>query len=317
MRDMIRIVASMTSMAAGGLTGVAAAQEAALDTTPDDPPREASLTLETRGSYSFEADLESTGDYTVGRAALVLSYDIPVLDRSTLGFSLSTRRSEYDFSGATGLAPGGEPIGGATAYGLSARFIHPYDRTYAFIGGLSVEWSGEDGADFGDAAVLAGFGAVAWKVNDDLTLTFGIQATDQLEDDVRVLPVIGVEWQLAENLRLTSAEVGQVLADGGGAGLGLVLQSTEDLALIVGAAFTSDEFRLDETGSIPDGVLRDDRVLLGIGARHEPSEAVSLGLGIGAVVWSNIETLDASGSGIGDEDGDPAPFITAHVEIRF
>jgi len=249
-------------------------------------------------------------------SASVLAPEIERVARAlTLG--VTGQRHEYDFDGATVLAPGGDPLGGASVFGLTARVVHPFDDTFSFFGGASLEWAGEDGADFGEALIPAGFAALGWRVSDDLTLTLGAQFKDQLEDDVRVIPVIGVEWRIDETLRLTSTEVGRVLADVGGGGLGLVYEAREDLSFIAGAVFASNEFRLDEDGPIPDGVLEDDRVIAGLGVAWQPSENVSATVGVGATVWSNIETLNAAGAEIGDEDGDPTPFVTARVRILF
>jgi hypothetical protein len=305
--------------AAGGATGVAMGQPGAdseFEPIPEPAP-ESRLSLEPTASYAFETDLDGAGEYSVARFGLNARYRIPILERSTLSFGATAQRHEYDFSGATGLAPGGDPLGGASVFGVSARVVHPIDDRLSFLGGASVEWAGEDGADFGDALIPAGFAAVGWRASDRLTLTLGAQVKDQLEDDVRVLPVIGVEYQIDERLRLTSTEVGRVLADVGGGGLGLVYEASDELSYVAGAVFASGEFRLDEDGPIPDGVLRDDRVIAALGLAWEPNASTRATIAVGATVWSNIEVLDSGGSELGDEDGDPAPFVTARVRILF
>ena len=295
------------------LCGVAAAQPGGAG---GDRERSASLELEPRGSYMFEADLDDAGEYSVGRYGVGLSYRVPILEQSSLVFGLDAERSEYDFDGATGLAPGGDPIGGATAYELSARVVHPFDDEFSLLAGVSGTFAGEDGADLADSAQLGGIVAVNWKASEALTLTLGVTARDQLEDDVRVIPVVGIEWRIAENLRVSSRDAGRVFAGGGG-GLGLVYESSEELNLIVGAGFNGRDYRLDEDGPIPDGVLRDDRVFAGVGLEWKPTGNVTALVGAGAVVWSNLETLDSGGSEIGDEDGDPAAVVSARVRIVF
>jgi len=126
----------------------------------------------------------------------------------------------------------------------------------------------------------------------------------------------GAVWRVAENVRVSSRDAGRVFAGGGG-GIGVVYESSEALNLIVGAGFSGRDYRLDEDGPIPDGVLRDDRVFAGVGIEWTPSSNVTALVGVGAVVWSNLETLDSGGSEIGDEDGDPAPVISARVRILF
>jgi len=279
--------------------------------------RSASLTLEPFGAYFFETDLDGAGEYSVGRLGAELSYDIPVWDRSSIGLGVRVERSEYDFSGATGLAGGGDPMGGGTIYSFSAQLTHPLNDEFVFFGGVGVDWAGEDGADFGESALLGGVAAVSWRASEDLTLSFGVTASDRFEDDVRVLPFVGVEWRFADNMRLSSIEAARVLSGGQGGGLGVVYESSEELNFVAGLAFSGREFRLDETGPLPDGVLRDDRVIAGVGVSWDPGENVSAELGVGAAVWSNIETLDSAGATVGDEDGDPAPFVAARVRILF
>lgn len=299
------------------LIGVCAGAAVAAVCLADDAARQASLSLDTGGSFMFETDLDGAGDYSVGRAAVGLAYSVPAWDRSTLRFGLDVERSEYDFSGATGLAPGGDPLGGATAYSFDARLIHPLDGTWTIVGGTGVVFAGEDGAGFSDTAMVNGFGAVAWKASDDLTLTLGVRVQDRLEDDVRVLPVLGVEWEIDDTLSVSSSRAARVLGGAGGGGVGLVYASGSGPELVIGAGFSSREFRLDESGPVPDGVLRDDRVVAGIGLAWDPSEAVSASVGVGLAVWSDIETLGSNGATVGDEDGDPAAYITARVRVLF
>jgi len=165
--------------------GAAAQSEGDGGASGGERERSWSLELEPRGSYMFETDLDDAGEYSVGRAGLGLSYSVPVLERSSLIFGVDYERSEYDFDGATGLAPGGEPIGGASEYEFSARVLHPFDDEFSLLAGVSATFAGEDGADFGESGTLGGIAAVNWRVSEDLTLTLGVSAQDQLEDDVR------------------------------------------------------------------------------------------------------------------------------------
>ena len=307
---MMRLTMACTLAA---LAGTASAQ----DVVPQGDEREAKLTLDIRGSYATETDFDDEGEYSVGRFGAGLTYAMPVWDESTLTFGLDVVRSEYDFTDAVNLGGGGDPMDGGTTFGLNVAIAHPIDDEFSFVGGVGVLFSGEDGADFGESAMAQGFAGVGWNVSEDLSLTLGLAVRDRLEDDARVIPLIGVEWQINDEFRLTTSGAGDVLAEPGGQGLGLVYSGYEDLDLVVGFSYSANEFRLDEDGPIADGVLRDDRFILGVGVAWEPSENISATFGIGSVIYSEIETLTDNGDSIGDEEADPAGFITGSVSILF
>jgi len=85
------------------------------------------------------------------------------------------------------------------------------------------------------------------------------------------------------------------------------------------ARYESREFRLDDDGPIPDGVFRDDIVLLGVGTTWAPaSSRMTVAFDLGASIYRDMDVLDAGGDEIVDtERVDPAFFLSARLEYRF
>ncbi|MEM9374006.1 MAG: DUF6268 family outer membrane beta-barrel protein, partial [Planctomycetota bacterium] len=244
------------------VTGVAHAQPN--DTSPDktrqtqEPPAAITQAQQSpvfnaslNGWYGFGADFDAgPGDVSVARARLDLSMTLAPTARSRLTLGIEVEESWYDFDGATGLDPSGDPFDNATNVDFFANYSAPLnDDTNYFVLG-SVGFAGESGADFGDALIYGGGLGFVVRRSPTFSWGLGVIVRTRLEDDALVLPLPQITWNISDRWTLDSRR----------AGLRLEYAANDSLTYGLGVQFDSRTFRLDEDGVIPDGVATDRRI---------------------------------------------------------
>lgn len=291
---------------------VSATQPAPAPTPAAEPafdPDRFYFTVHGIGEATFRTNLDDNpGDVAVYRTGAGLGLTGPLRERLRLSVNLDSEFSWYDFQGAAGLVPGADdPI--SDAYRLTLRpqlvVIESENLTW-FVGGI-VQSSGEPGADFGDTITGGGFGGVRCRLRDGLALSIGVGATSRLEDSALIVPLIGVEWKLSDTVTLASE----------GLGASLNARLNEDWWFTARGGWEFREYRLDSDGPLPDGAFTDTRVPVGVGFSYRPSQAVSIDLLGGAVVWQEFTVHDADGHKLTELNADPTGFIRLTARITF
>ena len=175
------------------------------------------------------------------------------------------------------------------------------------LGGFSsASW--ESSADVGNAWSGGGFGVVGFRVSDRLSLGFGAGASSQLEDDPFVFPVVTIEWQITDRLRLENEMLG----------VRLTFEVNDRLDLYARGAYERREYRLDDGHAlIGEGVFRDTRVPLGFGVSWRPVEGLDVGLEAGASLLTELEFETSGGREVEETDADAAPYIALRVRYSF
>lgn len=305
-----------TSLLVALLTSAAAAQpDREADTDPDAPPAEVTRTraapshsVTLSGIYEDTADFDSdAGDLQILRARLAADVTFDLGTRRTLTLGLGSERSWYDFSGATGLDPSGDPFGAVTDTELSLRYAAPIDETVGYFALASVGIAAEDGADLSDSFVYGGGGGFTVKSSDTLTWGLGVYVRTQLEDDALVIPIPQIRWAISDRWTLESRR----------AGLRLGYAHSDALTYGLQGEFNSRTYRLKDDGPIPDGTATDRRVPVSFFADYKPADNITIGANVGASVYSNIELLNAAGNDIADEDLDASVFFGLSARVAF
>lgn len=297
-------------LAAGTLTAPAIAQDAEPTAQPNVLDRTAFVFNATAG-YTGSADLD-VGDVSIARLDTSLSTQTRLNDTNALSLRFGSEFSFYDFADTGPFGVGGGMDTGAR-YDAGLVFSSQVDETWGYFIGGSVTASPGEGASWDDSVTAGGFGGFSYQVNDSLRLGAGIGVSSRLEDDVRVIPVPTIEWQINEQWNLHTANRALNIR-----GLELSYDANDWLTLFALGGWASREYRLDDdSGPSPDGVLRDERVPLYLGATMKASEKITIDFGVGGSVWSQFELLDASGNEIADSDADPALGGWIGATIRF
>ncbi|MGP1310614.1 MAG: hypothetical protein ACTS27_10495 [Phycisphaerales bacterium] len=255
------------------------------------------------------ADGKQSGDFDLARVDASLAFNTTLRDDLRLRVSFGTSQSYYDFSDVTTVIPGtDDPWGHMQVYRLGGGLFGRVNETWSWFAGVEGRAAFESGADFGDSLELRGTAGAQYRVSDDLMFTFGVAAGTQIEDDVLVIPLLGIEWDISERTRLASRDLGLILSH----------EIAQDWSLGIFGSFEFRDWRLDDSRSVnPGGVAREKRVVVGAEARYRPSNRFEFALEGGVVAWQKLKGLDDDGRKIGEQEFDPAPYLGASVIIRF
>lgn len=278
---------------------------------PLSPPDDRiSASFSVGGSHAFASSLEdSRGNVAVWRGGFETTVFLPAFDQTFFSLSLLNEWSWYDFSsGDTPPVAGAtQPFSQVTTLRLSPGVSVGLDDRWTLQGGVFADFSGQTDVDVGDAGTYGGFVSARYRVTDRLRLTGGVSFRTVLEDDVRILPILGIDWDITERLNLATR----------GPGIRLTYFLTREFDLSLLAAYESRDYRLDRDSAIPDGVVRDQRVTLGVQAQYAARPWLILRVEGGVVAWGELGFDDRNGNELEQLTTDPTPYIGASLTFRF
>jgi hypothetical protein len=266
-----------------------------------------SLSITALGQHTFSAAVDGeggsdAGDVSITRASTAVNVGYAATDSLFLSLGVTPEFSWYDFDEDTF----GTDSLNTYEVGFTPALAYRLDETWSFrVAGL-FDTASETG-ETGNSWTFGAIGTVRYAFSPTFALTGGLLVTSQLEDNVLVIPIVGVEWQISERVRLESR----------GLGLDLIVDLTDDLSLTVGAAYESRAFRLKDIGPIDEPILRDRRVPVTVQLGWTPHRNVELFVRGGAVVWQEFRLDDEDGDEITESNTDPAGFIGGGATIRF
>jgi len=261
------------------------------------------------GIYQFDTDLRGNpGSYSVARADTSFGLGYRLNDSLRLTLDIGNEVSWYEFDNATTvLAPSAKPFHVMYQTDINPGVRFDIDENWFALAGGIFQFSGERKADFGKSFTAGAFGAVGYKISDDLTLYGGVLGKSRLEDDALAVPIIGVNWRITENLRLDTR------------GLGAVLTMTvkPGLRVFVDATYESREYRLSDESFLREGVVRDRQIPVGIGAGIDLCKNFTLTVRGGVNVWQQFTVDTDNEVRVNRFRSDPTGFIGLRGEIRF
>jgi len=297
---------------AAGATSTALAQTRDRDVYDVEEVEEArpwAIRFNTAFSHTFKHDLDDAGDVSITRAGVGVGFGVPLSERARLNLDIDGEYSNYNFGGATTLSPDTtDPFDDLYSTTIAPSVFIQLDDQWTTLVGGRVTFAGESDARFSDSITGGVFAMFGRRLSADLFLSAGLLVSTRLEDDVRVIPLIGVDWRIDERWRLRT--------DGPGARL--TYAATESLDLTLRGRWESREYRLSSGGGeLSRGAFLDDRVLLSAEAAWRPTEQITVKLEGGAAVYERFKTLDRRGDRVSRQTNDPAPFVGLNVSIAF
>ncbi|MHC4414263.1 MAG: outer membrane beta-barrel protein [Planctomycetota bacterium] len=303
----IRALAASTAVVAVcAPAGVARGQTA--------PPAKREIELTVVGGYeqAFDTDIDEGGEVEVSRARFGLGAQTDLDANLKLSLSLNYELAQYDFSGTTSF--GAEPWEDIHTLGFGAQLRWSMTNDWTIFGGPIIQFSRESDADWDDALTGGAVFGASHVLREGLVIGGGLGVVSQIEDDVLVFPVLILDWQLSESLRLTTQSRSGA---GWAAGLELAYDLGGGWEAGIGARYEYRRFRLDDDGPAPDGVGEDKSLPIWGRVSHRFSENFSVDIYGGVRAAGELDLEDKSGDGVTDSDYDAAPFGGVSVRIRF
>lgn len=260
------------------------------------------------GGYAIaDSDLGASGEVATQRGGWSARWS-RARDEHSVSLSFGTEASFYDFGRSVPITPGGhDPFNDVYETTLAAAWRRTPERGAGHLYGFELSLSGEDDAALGDALLGSGFAGATWSTGRGLDLTAGLAGVMRFEDDPWVIPFLGFDWRVSEATRFSLIGPSLRLERSFGPGVSVALWADYDLR----------QYRLNDVGVIPDGVFREQEVRAGATLDLGLGEDVRLELFGGAVLWRELETLDAGGAALGVAETDPAPFLGLTLSAGF
>jgi len=266
------------------------------------------------GLHQSETDLsDSEGAFAVDRWFFSLGMDYGWSQRDSIGFSIGTGKSIYEFSDLSGFG-GGDPWGTVEDTQISVTWRFGFGDTGSFIIIPTARIDGEEDASSGDSSTYGLYVATAWRINETLTIGPGIGVFSRLEDSARFFPFLAIDWDITDRWSLST---GRGLAASQGPGLTLTYQLNDDWSLGFAGRYEDVEFRLDDEGPLAGGVGRDQSLPLIFMGTLEPSKKLRLSVFAGIELNGTLKLKDSMGDVVEESSYDPAPVFGASFNLRF
>ncbi len=188
------------------------------------------------------------------------------------------------------------------AWSFDALWQGRFDEHWGYFvyGDLTVAHETSENIDDAATGMGALGGRYTWSPN--LSLGLGVAVASRLEDDLLILPVITLNWQINERLRLRTLR---------GATLTYDLTADKKWQVDLGVEYQRREYRVRDDESFTERMVRAE-----LGATYHFSRHVGLRGFMGMAAGREVE-LRTSDHKIRDEDVDPAPFFGARALFTF
>lgn len=268
------------------------------------------------GGLAFQSstDLDdSAGSFSVNRWFASMGVNYAWDFRNSIGLSVGGGSAKYDFDDLTAIGEGDpwETIED-TRISIIGRFGFGEKGSIIII--PSARYNGEDDSKTSDGRTWGLFAAAAWRINEDLTVGPGIGVFSKLESGTRVFPILVIDWNISERWNLST---GRGLASSQGPGLKLGYTLNDHWSFGLAGRYENLEFRLDETGTTPGGVGRDQSIPMVLSATWEPNDVFNMSLFAGAEFAGKLKLKDSFGETVEESDYGTAPIYGATFTLSF
>jgi len=267
-------------------------------------------TLDLHAIHQFDSSLDGGGEVGVTRSGFELRVNTPMTNEDELQFQFQYQQDSWDFSGG-GLGAL-DPWGKIKTVDLSLRWSHKYNENTRWYFGALYRSSYEDTYSNGTVAGVSA--TVVHTFSPDVTLGVGAGIIEQIREDDRVFPLFVVEWNISEDLRLTSDLSTRF---GSRTGVELEWSPRSDWSLGVGISYEYNRFHLDNTGIAPSGAGEATAYPLTLRATYHMSPTSDITFYGGIVYAGNIEVTNSNKAIIQSSDYDPAGTFGILGRFRF
>lgn len=182
------------------------------------------------------------------------------------------------------------------------------------FGGGMTRWAAQSGASLSDGFSGGGAIGAAWAFSKDLVLGGGVGLRSRILDDPLWFPIVVVEWQIAERLRL-STRLTSGWANRSGAEL--IYEISDNLDVGVAAVYDYQRFRLSDDAPISGGAGTTEALPIAAFVSYNVTEQFSVTAFAGATVYGRLTGTTQARNETFATDYDPAPVLGIQGTIRF
>jgi hypothetical protein len=250
-------------------------------------------------SASRDSNLEGGGSVATQSGGWAAALGKRLDGERVVALELSAEAHFYDFSGANVLSPtNNQPFNDLYRAALCGQIHTQIDRRIAYFAGVELELAGEDGASVNDSLSVGALGGVTVTSSEHLSVSLGLAALSQLEDDPWIWPWLGFEWRANDWLEL----------DARGTEFEARAKLGSSWTALTRVDYTLRQFRLSDDDPLSGGAFRDEDIRAGLGLEWKADDGVQLSLLGGVSLWRELATFDTAGNRT-ENEVDPAPFV--------
>lgn len=257
--------------------------------------------------YRASADIDDSGDAEFSETAFSVrgGPSFKIGEDVNLAAFGSYRYSHYDFVGV-----GADPFENIHTFRLAPVFSYQLNE-WTIYGGPGIAFSAEEGADWGKSFTGGGLAGVNYKYSDQLSFGGGLAIFSQIEDNARLIPIITVNWDFADQwkLRVGFTEV----AAQGGIGAEVTYDLNDQVQLGGGLQFQRKRFRIDAG----DGVAEDSSLPIYVKAGYKLTPTATIEGLIGINLGGTLLIEDDDGQEVFEEDYDPSVIFGLRAVFSF
>ena len=244
--------------------------------------------------FSDETDFnDGSGSLKAWETGLGINGEMD-LGEGRLNLGLHAQYTDYEFSSTSG-----NTFDDVTSLTLSTMYRGRLNDTDSWFIGGSVNSAYETGAQFDDSISGGVFGGYRHQVNDRFTIGIGLVVRTRLEDDVLILPLPQVRYDMGNGWTLESRRVG----------LAMMYAMNDSLSFGVSGEYESTSFRLDDANTVSAGAVTQTRVPVGFEIQYKPRSNFRVFGRIGAAFATEYEFFDAAGNTVSQRDLDTGIFF--------
>ncbi len=262
-------------------------------------------------THQFNSNIDDGGEMGITRGGFELRLGKKMTDQDTMKFKFKVQQDDYDFGGVAGLGLQ-KPWGSIDTVDFAVSWFHAVDpEKTVFAAGL-VRSSFEH--DFSDGIVGGGSAGFIQRYSSTFTLGLGVGVLGQIHDDPYMFPVIVLDWEISENLRVTSDLTTRF---GSQTGAELVWTPNSEWTIGVGISYDYSRFRLDDSGVAPNGAGEATSWPLSFRATRHISPDFDLTFYGGVAYNGKLVLVDQSRTQLSTDNYDEAGVIGIMGQIRF
>ena len=271
------------------------------------------VTIETGALHRWASAVDGGGDLSVDTWAVGAGVDYAAHPDWRAGLSVGYGERRYAFSG-DGDFTGLDPWSNVHDMRVSGSLNWRADKRWNLFAVPTMHWNAERGASLNDGFSGGLLAAASYRVNDRLSIGPGFGVLSELDDGVDWFPVLAIDWQITDTLRL---HTGRGLAASRGPGLTLSWEPSERWSFALGGRYEKVRFRLDDMGLAPGGIGEETSLPLFLGATRSFGPNLRFSIFAGADLDGGLRLQDRDGRVIERADYDTAPFGGATLDLRF
>ncbi|MDF1809040.1 MAG: hypothetical protein P1U42_05030 [Phycisphaerales bacterium] len=226
------------------------------------------------------------------------------LGEGRLNIGFDAEQISYDF---TAMGGGGSSFDDVTTLSVSSTYFGRIDDNSSWFAGATARASYESGASFDDSIAGGAFGGYRHKVSDKLDLGLGIGVFSRLEDDILIVPIPQIRYDMGNGWTLENERIG----------IKLNYKMNDSVSMALTGEYKSRSFRLDDSNAVSAGATSESKLPVSFSVQYAPNNKVNLHGRIGAAFGGELEFFNAAGTSVSTRDLETSVFFGFGGSIRF